>query len=66
MLHSYGTVMLFAGGIGITHQVPHVRDLVTGFGNGTVAARKVILVWVIQSPGKSTIKRSPSAHRCFR
>lgn len=50
MLHSYGTVMLFAGGIGITHQVPHVRDLVTGFGNGTVAARKVILVWVIQSP----------------
>jgi len=49
-MHSYGTVMLFAGGIGITHQVPHVRDLVAGFANGTVAARKVILVWVIQSP----------------
>ena len=25
---SYGTVMLFAAGVGITHQVPHVRDLV--------------------------------------
>lgn len=49
-LHSYGTVMIFAGGVGITHQVPYVRDLVTGFGNGTVATRKVVLIWVIQSP----------------
>ena len=51
LLHSYGTVMLFAAGIGITHQVPHVRDLLAGFENGTVAARKVVLVWIIQSPG---------------
>jgi NAD(P)H-flavin reductase len=50
MMHSYGTVMLFAGGVGITHQVPHVRDLVAGYANGTVAARKVVLVWIIQSP----------------
>ncbi|KAI2626652.1 ferric reductase NAD binding domain-containing protein [Hypoxylon sp. NC1633] len=50
MMHSYGTVMLFAGGVGVTHAVPHVRDLVTGFANGTVAARKVVLVWIIQSP----------------
>lgn len=49
-LHSYGTVMIFAGGVGITHQVPYVRDLVSGFGNGTVATRRVVLVWVIQSP----------------
>jgi hypothetical protein len=49
-LHSFGTVLLFAAGVGITHQVPHVRDLVTGYGNGTVAARKVVLVWIIQSP----------------
>lgn len=47
---SYGTVMLFAGGVGITHQVPHVRHLVAGFANGTVATRKIILVWIIQSP----------------
>ncbi|KAI1457102.1 ferric reductase like transmembrane component-domain-containing protein [Annulohypoxylon moriforme] len=50
MMHSYGTVMLFAGGVGVTHAVPHVRDLVAGFANGTVATRKVILVWIIQSP----------------
>lgn len=49
-MHSYGTVMLVAGGVGITHQVPHVRDLVAGFANGSVATRKVILVWIIQSP----------------
>ncbi|KAI4086037.1 MAG: hypothetical protein LQ348_005456 [Seirophora lacunosa] len=50
VLHSYGTVMIFAGGVGITHQVSYVRDLVAGYASGTVAARKVILVWVIQSP----------------
>ncbi|KAH9900544.1 ferric reductase like transmembrane component [Xylariomycetidae sp. FL2044] len=50
MMHSYGTVVLFAGGVGVTHAVPHVRDLVAGFANGTVAARKVVLVWIIQSP----------------
>lgn len=49
-MHSYGTTMLFAGGIGITHQVPHVRDLVAGFANGTIATRRILLVWIIQSP----------------
>jgi ferredoxin-NADP reductase len=49
-LESYGTVMLFAGGVGITQAVPHVRDLVIGYSNGTVALRKLILVWTIQSP----------------
>ncbi|KAI9050036.1 hypothetical protein LZ554_006181 [Drepanopeziza brunnea f. sp. 'monogermtubi'] len=50
MMASYGTVMLFAGGVGITHQVPHVRNLVAGYGNGSVAARKIVLVWIIQAP----------------
>lgn len=49
-LQSYGTVMLFAGGVGVTQAVPHVRDLVAGYSNGTVATRKVVMVWVIQSP----------------
>ncbi|KAI1327845.1 ferric-chelate reductase [Xylariaceae sp. FL0255] len=47
---SYGSVMLFAGGVGIAHSVPHVRHLVAGFANGTVATRKIVLVWIIQSP----------------
>jgi len=49
-MQSYGTVMLFAGGVGITQQVPHIRDLVVGFANGTVAVRRLVLVWIIQSP----------------
>ncbi|KAJ5784814.1 uncharacterized protein N7503_010026 [Penicillium pulvis] len=49
-MDSYGTVMLFAGGVGITHHVPFVRHLVAGFADGTVAARRVTLVWIIQSP----------------
>lgn len=49
-MQSYGTVMLFAGGVGITQAVPHVRDLVVGYANGTVATRRVTLVWIIQSP----------------
>ena len=48
-LHSYGTVLLFAGGVGITHQIPYIRDLVVGHVNGTVATRKVSLVWVVHS-----------------
>ncbi len=47
---SYGTVMLFAGGVGIAHQVSYIRALVAGYANGTVATRQVILVWIIQSP----------------
>ncbi|KAL2271559.1 hypothetical protein VTJ83DRAFT_930 [Remersonia thermophila] len=49
-LHSYGTVMLFAGGVGVTQAVPHVRELVDGFAKGTVATRRVVMVWSIQSP----------------
>ncbi|QKX56724.1 uncharacterized protein TRUGW13939_03830 [Talaromyces rugulosus] len=49
-LDSYGTVMLFAGGVGITHHVPFIRHLVQGYADGLVAARRVTLVWTIQSP----------------
>ncbi|GAB1211766.1 hypothetical protein ATERTT37_000890 [Aspergillus terreus] len=49
-MDSYGTVLLVAGGVGITHQVPFVRHLVQGHADGTVAARRVTLVWIIQSP----------------
>ncbi|OAX82474.1 hypothetical protein ACJ72_03170 [Emergomyces africanus] len=49
-LDSYGTVMLFAAGVGITHHVSFVRYLVGGFAAGTLSARRVTLVWIIQSP----------------
>ncbi|EXJ85516.1 hypothetical protein A1O1_05880 [Capronia coronata CBS 617.96] len=46
---SYGTVILFASGVGITHQLGYVRDLVHGYSQGTVATRRITLVWVIPS-----------------
>ncbi|KEY64322.1 hypothetical protein S7711_06366 [Stachybotrys chartarum IBT 7711] len=49
-LDSYGSVVLFAGGVGVTHQVPYVKELVAGFSDGTVATRRILLVWTIQSP----------------
>jgi predicted ferric reductase len=46
-LRSYGTLLLFAGGVGITHQVQYVKDFVEGYNNGTAAARKVVLIWSV-------------------
>lgn len=48
-LHSYGTVVLFAAGVGITHQLGHVRDLLEGHAAGTVATQKVLLVWSVKN-----------------
>jgi predicted ferric reductase len=47
-LDSYGTVVLFAAGVGITHVMPFTRHLLNGHKAGTVAARKVVLVWCIR------------------
>ncbi|MCJ1308566.1 hypothetical protein MMC25_002219 [Agyrium rufum] len=48
-LHSYGTVLLFAGGVGITHQIGQVRDLLAAHANHTAAIRKIVLIWTIRS-----------------
>jgi hypothetical protein len=33
-LNSYDTVILFTGGVGMTHQLPYARHLVNGFTDG--------------------------------
>ncbi|KAI9888737.1 MAG: hypothetical protein M1814_006469 [Vezdaea aestivalis] len=48
-LKSYGTVVMFAGGIGITHHISHIRDLVAGFDSATVATRKITLIWTVRA-----------------
>lgn len=50
-LDSYGTVLLFAGGVGITHQLCYIRHLVASAHAGFVAARKIILVWSVPDTG---------------
>lgn len=46
-LDSYGTVLLFAGGVGITHQIGYIRHLLQGYERGTVSTRKVVFVWSV-------------------
>jgi predicted ferric reductase len=46
-LDTHGTVLLFAAGVGITHQLSFVRHLLSGHNTDTAATRKVLLVWCI-------------------
>ncbi|KAF2828100.1 hypothetical protein CC86DRAFT_204260 [Ophiobolus disseminans] len=46
-LDSYGTVVLFAGGVGITHQVMYLKHLVGGHANRTTATQKLVLIWSV-------------------
>ncbi|KAI1969881.1 hypothetical protein LOZ53_006365 [Ophidiomyces ophidiicola] len=47
---SYGTVVLFSGGAGITHHLLHVRDLLQAADDaGSVATRRIYLVWAVRT-----------------
>jgi len=43
---SYGHVVLIAGSTGITHQISYLKTLIEGYNNGTVATRRVTLIWI--------------------
>ena len=66
-LASYGTVLMFAGGVGITHHVSYIRDLITKHAAGVVGTRKITLVWSVPNtealewvkPWMDTILRLP-------
>jgi len=46
-LDSYGTVVLFAGGVGITHQLSFVRYLLEAHNSNMAATQKIVLVWCV-------------------
>jgi predicted ferric reductase len=46
-LDSYGSVILFAGGVGITHQLSFVPHLLAGYNSRTTAVRKILFVWCV-------------------
>ncbi|PYH41643.1 ferric reductase family protein [Aspergillus saccharolyticus JOP 1030-1] len=48
-LASYGTVLLIAGGIGITHPMSYLHEFVNNITSQTQAVRRVTLVWVVRS-----------------
>lgn len=47
-LGSYGTVIMFAGGAGITHHLIQIRHLLASAHANTVATRKIVLVWTVK------------------
>jgi Ferric reductase like transmembrane component/Ferric reductase NAD binding domain/FAD-binding domain len=48
-LKSYGTVVLFAGGAGITNHLVQIRHLIAAAQSGSVATRKIVLIWSVRS-----------------
>ena len=48
-LKSYGTIVLFAGGAGITHHLVQIRHLIAASQAGTVATRKIVLIWSVRT-----------------
>ncbi|KKY22692.1 putative ferric-chelate reductase [Phaeomoniella chlamydospora] len=48
-LESYGTVLLFATGIGIAGQLPYVTQLLEGYHDCKVKTRRIALFWELDS-----------------
>lgn len=46
---SYGSVLLIAAGVGISHIIPYVRHLTAGHAQGTIATGRIRLVWIVRS-----------------
>jgi predicted ferric reductase len=59
-LASYGTLLLIAGGIGITHPMSYLNEVVTTFTEQKTATRKVHLVWIVRSLGTFPLPHPPS------
>jgi NAD(P)H-flavin reductase len=51
-LDSYGTVLLFATGIGIAGQLPFVAQLLEGYHNYEVKTRRIALFWQVESESR--------------
>lgn len=64
-LESYGTVLLFATGIGIAGQLPYVTQLLEGYHNCEVKTRRIALFWELDSECKwfTSDARTDSANR---
>jgi predicted ferric reductase len=57
-LELYGTVLLFATGIGIAGQLPYVTQLLEGYHNYEVKGRRIALFWEMDSERKCAYKLS--------
>jgi predicted ferric reductase len=44
----YGTVIMFATGIGIAGHIPYIKELISGYNNCVVKTRRIRLIWEIK------------------
>ncbi|KAF3347183.1 hypothetical protein VD0002_g1892 [Verticillium dahliae] len=73
-LDSYGHAVLFAGATGITHQLSYLKPLIEGYNAGTVATRRITLVWIVRDyealewvrPWMDTVLRMPGRRDILR
>lgn len=73
-LDSYGTLVLFAGGVGITHQTMYMKHLIDGAYRGTTATQKIVLIWTVPDaeclewvrPWMDEILRMPGRKKVLR
>lgn len=47
-LGQYGTVIMFASGIGIASHMPYIKELINGYNSYEVRTRRVVLVWQVE------------------
>lgn len=49
----YGTVLMFATGLGIAGHMLYIRDLVSGYNSCDVSTRRIVLIWQVDDRGES-------------
>ena len=53
----YGSLMMFASGIGIAAQIPYIKAVLEGFRDFKVRTRSILLVWQLNKESESSILR---------
>ncbi len=48
----YGSIVMFASGIGIAAQVPYIKEIVRGYRESRVRTKSVLLVWQLNKESK--------------
>ena len=49
----YGTVLMFATGLGVAGHMLYIRDLVSGYNSCDVSTRRIVLIWQVDDRGVS-------------
>ena len=50
---NYGSVFLFASGVGIAAQIPHAKEIIEGYQRLEVRTRRLFVIWQLDRERKS-------------